>query len=67
MRLYCSTVVVTDTSRFGLVAYPAEYGVTGRYTYMINENNTIFRKDTQGEPVTDWPEDNSLREWSKID
>jgi general secretion pathway protein G len=57
-----------NTSMFGFVAYPAEYGVTGVRTYIVNENNTLFWKDTQGEAVLEWPDDITLRqEWSKSD
>ncbi len=48
---------VHNESKFGFCAYPAEYGVTGRYTFIINENNTIFRSDTTGKPVTRFPDD----------
>ena len=48
--------------RFGYCAYPAEYGVSGVRTFILNENNTIFWKDTQGEPVLEWPSDADLRE-----
>ncbi len=59
---------VHHTSRFGICAYPAEYGVSGLRTFIINENNTIFWKDTQGEPVLEWPADAELlKEWTKLD
>ncbi len=48
---------VRSTSIFGFCAYPARYGVTGRSTFIINENNTVFRLDTQGKPPTEWPRD----------
>lgn len=57
-----------NTSRFGICAYPAEYGVTGTRTYILNEGNTIFCKDTGGEPVLEWPGDGDLaRGWQKLD
>lgn len=58
---------VYNNSRFGFCVYPAEYGVTGTRTFIINENNTIFAKDTEGEPVLEWPSDADLREWSRLD
>jgi Protein of unknown function (DUF2950) len=30
---------------FGLVAWPAEYGVTGIYTYIVNQDGVIYQKD----------------------
>jgi outer membrane lipoprotein-sorting protein len=58
---------VYNHSRFGVCAYPAEYGVGGTKTYIINEGNTIFVKDTEGEPILEWPSDADLREWSTLD
>lgn len=48
---------VRNTSGFGFCAYPAEYGKTGKWTFIINENNTVFRLDTNGRPPTEWPRD----------
>lgn len=40
---------------FGLCAIPSEYGKTGRNTFIIGADCTVYRKDTQGEPVTEHP------------
>jgi len=40
---------------FGLCAVPSEYGKTGRNTFIIGADCTIYRKDTGGEPVTQHP------------
>jgi hypothetical protein len=59
---------VHHVSCFGFCAYPAEYGATGTKTYIINEGYTIFWKDTQGEPVLEWPTDAELKaDWTKLD
>lgn len=59
---------VHNTSMFGYCAYPAEYGSSGIRTFILSENNTIFWKDTQGEPVLEWPSDDDLAaEWKKLD
>ena len=59
---------VHNNSCFGVCAYPAEYGASGRRTFIINEGNTIFWKDTAGEPVLEWPSDDDLKaEWNKMD
>ncbi len=48
---------VHNTSKFGFCAYPAEYGVTGKYTFLVNENNTVFKSDNGGKPVLHFPDD----------
>ena len=59
---------VHNNAIFGFCTYPAEYGVTGLMTIILNEGNTLFKKDTQGQPVLEWPSDKVLRtEWSKMD
>jgi hypothetical protein len=40
---------------FAFVAYPAEYGKTGKNTFIINETGTVYKKDTSGQPVLQWP------------
>jgi hypothetical protein len=30
---------------FGLVAWPAEYGVTGVHTFIVNQNGVVYQKD----------------------
>jgi len=30
---------------FALVAYPAEYGVSGIKTFIVNQNGTVYEKD----------------------
>jgi prepilin-type N-terminal cleavage/methylation domain-containing protein len=68
--------------KFGFVAYP-DSGSTGKYVFILNENNTMFRSATTGlvRPSTSsppgtltlttynsWPDDNSLKSyWSKLD
>jgi hypothetical protein len=59
---------VHNTSRFGGCAFPAEYGLTGVRTFILNEGNTVFWKDSGGEPVLEWPSEEELRrEWKKLD
>ena len=41
---------------YGLCAYPAEYGRTGRNTFVIDIQGTVYMKDTGGEPVTVFPD-----------
>ncbi|MGO9261877.1 MAG: DUF2950 family protein [Bryobacteraceae bacterium] len=35
---------------FGLVAWPAEYGVTGIHTFIVNQNGAVYEKDIEPVP-----------------
>jgi len=37
---------------FGLVAWPAEYGVTGVHTFIVNQDNTVYEKDLGAQTST---------------
>jgi hypothetical protein len=37
---------------FGLVAWPAQYGVTGIHTFIVNQNGTVFEKDLGAQTPT---------------
>ncbi|MBI3855784.1 MAG: DUF2950 family protein [Planctomycetes bacterium] len=51
--------------KFAFCAYPVEYGVTGRGSYIINRNNTIFRSKRYGAVMDPWPSDEDMRhEWA---
>jgi hypothetical protein len=41
---------------FGLCAAPAEYGVTGINTFIVNQTDAVYQKDTRGEPIRIWPD-----------
>ena len=59
---------VHNNSRFGVCAYPAEYGVSWTRTFIIDTGNTIFWRDTEGEPVVNWPTNLELAaDWCKLD
>jgi type II secretory pathway pseudopilin PulG len=49
---------VHNNERFAFLAFP-ENGREGKYIFMVNENNTIFRRPTI-EPRTTWPSDEEL-------
>ena len=71
-----------NTSKFGFMAYPDSQSA-GKYVFMVNENNTIFRSATSGTvkpgvtnpPGTltntaycNFPDDTTLKSyWSKLD
>lgn len=44
-------------TQFGLCAYPAGYGKTGIYTFVLSEDGSIRRKDNGGRPVLGLPEE----------
>jgi len=72
-----------NRERFGFLHYPNDYIGGGRYAFIVNENNTVFRtvlkSDIRGSdrnppgPVKDpeflhWPSDDELKaRWSKLD
>jgi hypothetical protein len=50
---------------FGFSAYPVEFGVTGRETFILNENNTVRWRHNQGDLMDYWPSDEELRhDWA---
>ena len=70
-----------NTSKFGFAAYPDSQSA-GKYVFVVNENNTIFRSATSGTvkpsttnppgnlvaPYTAFPSDANLKAyWSKLD
>ena len=56
---------VHSQRRFGYCAYPAEYGWTGRHTFIVNEYNRVLKFDRSGKPFTDWPSERDLgAEWA---
>ena len=54
------------TKRFGLCAFPHEYGETGQYTYVVNETGTVYCKNTGGFPVNIFP-DVEREGWVSVD
>ena len=55
------------SNKFGFAAYPVEYGKSGRYTFIINESNTVWKKDLGGKPPEMYPESPSKDDWEKAD
>jgi hypothetical protein len=55
---------------FGLVAWPAEYGVTGIHTFIVNQDGVVYQKDIApvlGKPplpITRYDPDSS---WEPVD
>lgn len=52
-------------TRFAFCAYPAEHGKTGEMTFLLTEENLIWKKDTKGEAVKVVPADPAKEGWAK--
>jgi hypothetical protein len=50
-------------SGFAFAAYPADYPKTGRLTFIISEQNTVWKKDTRGRRPEFYPADPPSRGW----
>ena len=54
----------TNKTSYGVCAYPAVAGATGRFTFITNEAGKTWKKDTEGKPVDKWPgKDPSKEGW----
>lgn len=60
---------IDAVSQFAAVAYPADYPQSGKDTFIVDENNTIFRADLgHGHGLEAYPTEDELRtKWSKLD
>ena len=45
----------TNKAKYGVVAWPAVYGATGKFTFITSEAGKTWKKDTEGKPVDKWP------------
>ncbi len=50
----------------GLCAFPAEYGRSGRLTYIIDVTGIVLQKDTKGIPVWTYPADPKAEGWIPV-
>ena len=61
-------IKATNRTKFGFVAYPAEYGKTGRRTFIVNEQGTVYsvdvNPDIQGVALK-WPGSNDAGPYAK--
>jgi hypothetical protein len=49
-------IKAANSNKFAFVAYPKEYDTYfSTYTLIVNEEGTIWQKDTKAEPVLQWP------------
>jgi hypothetical protein len=65
-----------NPSKFGFCAFPSDYHDAAWYrrstdvsiyTFILNEENVIWRKDLQGAPALKWPKDPYAEGWTKLD
>lgn len=54
-------------ARFAYCAVPAEYGKSGKTSFLISEENVIWKKDTGGKPVELLPADLKAAGWTALD
>ncbi|HTS62566.1 MAG TPA: DUF2950 domain-containing protein [Candidatus Acidoferrales bacterium] len=55
---------------FGLVAWPAEYGVTGIHTFIVNQDGVVYEKDREpaaGKPAPAITRFDPDRSWTPVD
>ena len=55
---------------FGLVAWPAEYGVTGIHTFIVNQDGVVYQKDIEpvpGKPAVPITRFDPDRSWEPVD
>ncbi|HEX7900502.1 MAG TPA: DUF2950 family protein [Planctomycetota bacterium] len=58
----------TNKARYGVAAWPAQYGAGGRLTFILGESGKVWKKDTQGRPVDRWPGKDPAEEgWEPAD
>src|SRR5947199_137897 len=51
---------VHNTSRFGSIPYPASYGKPGKFSFLVNENNIIFRRSKDVSRAHEMPDQPDL-------
>jgi hypothetical protein len=55
---------------FGLVAWPAEYGVTGIHTFIVNQDGVVYQKDIEpvaGKPAPPITRFDPDRSWTPVE
>lgn len=56
-----------NRQRFGFLAFPSEHGVTGEESLILDEGNTMYRKDLEGKLLDTFPLDPLSQGWKKMD
>jgi hypothetical protein len=52
---------------FGLVAWPAQYGVTGIHTFMVNQDGVVYEKDRGTKPAAPISHYDADPSWKAVD
>ena len=57
-----------DPDTFAACSYPAQYGVSGKYSFIISEQNKMYKKDL-GRPggIQFYPADPEAEGWVELD
>jgi hypothetical protein len=53
--------------KFAFAAYPAEYGKSGRTTFVVGESGTVWKKDVGGKPPEAFLESPWKEDWDRMD
>lgn len=53
-----------NLNKFGFVAYPEVYQLSGVNTLIVNEAGTVWKKDMEGKAVTAFPKDPEKEGWT---
>jgi hypothetical protein len=66
---HADEAVIDAKLRFAAECHPADYPKSGRYTFIVDENNTIFRCDLgHGQGLGMYPTDDGLKaKWARLD
>jgi len=66
-----------NPEKYGFCAYPETYQAKktwyqssvdlSQFTFIVNEDNVIWKKDLGGAPAVKWPKDPPAEGWSKLD
>ncbi|MBI3267527.1 MAG: DUF2950 family protein [Planctomycetes bacterium] len=58
---------LSNVKFFAFCAFPTKYPDGGIHTFMVNEVGEIWRKNTEGKPVEQWPRPDDLqKDWVKV-
>ncbi len=56
-----------DPDRFAFACFPAAYPRPWRWTYIVDETNTIYKKDLGGRAIEVYPADPIAEGWTRLD
>lgn len=54
-----------NRTSYGVCTWPVEYPKSGRYTFIVNQDNVIWKRDTGGQVVLQFPKDPKAEGWTK--